>query len=119
VDTPAEKAAAAIAKAETKKQAKICKVCGGPLKACQTGFPPAVPGDGMADDFTPAQVGFPASCPAVTVPPGPSTAAVPCSATVTTLEDLIRCVDCVTEFKVDCIERAKVPGFGALPAECN
>jgi hypothetical protein len=117
--SPAQKAAADIAKAETKKQGKICKACGGPGGACATGFPPDVPGDSLADDFTPAQIGFPARCPSVTVPPGPSTAAVPCAGAVSTLEDLIRCVDCVTEYKVDCIERAKVPAYGALPAECN
>jgi hypothetical protein len=116
--SPAEKAAVAIAKAESKKIAAICKKCGGPGGACQTTIGP-VPGDGIADDFTPAQIGFAASCPAVTVPPGPSTPAIPCSAAITTLEDVIVCVDCVSEFKADCVERAQVPEFGPVPTECN
>jgi hypothetical protein len=68
---------------------------------------------------TPAAIGFPASCAAVTVPPVPSRPATPCGGTVTTLADLITCVDCVSEFKVDCIDSAARPQFAVYPCECR
>jgi hypothetical protein len=97
------KAEPAITKAESKKIAKICKACGGPDKTC----------DGV-DDFTPAQIGFPANCPSVTIPGGAA-----CGGAVTTLQDLVDCVDCVSEFKADCLDPLPVPSVVAYPAECN
>lgn len=95
---------AAIAKAETKKDSTICKACGGADKAC-----------GGGDDFTPAQIGFPTTCPAVTVPTtGPA-----CGGPITDLQSIVDCLDCVTEFKVDCVDRAQVPEFIGYPSECG
>ena len=103
-DCPAAdgKAADAIAKAESKKVAAICKACGGADKTC-----------GGADDFTPADIGFVTSCPNVTPPGAPS-----CGGAIATLQDVVNCVDCATEFKVDCATLAAVPGFTAYPPEC-
>ena len=114
--TAARKAADAIAKAEGKKIAKICKACGGAGKACQTAIG-SVPGDGLADDLAPSAIyNAVFSCDAVQVPGGQDCGAI---GLVDTLEKLIECVDCVTEFKVDCMDRAQVPGFVGYPAECN
>jgi hypothetical protein len=112
------KAAAAIAKAETKKISAICKACGGADKACDAtvvavSAPPVV-GSGGSDDLTPAAIGFAAQCPSVTVPGGSS-----CGQTITTLADLVECVDCVTEFKADCVDALQVPQSAAYPTECN
>ncbi len=98
------KASAAIAKSEARKQFNICRACGGTDQACD--------GNG---DLTPAAIGFVSSCPAVTVPGGAS-----CAGPVNTLTELVACVDCVTEFKVDCVDRAAVPWSSAgYPGECN
>ncbi len=98
------KAAAAIAKAETKKRATICKACGGADKLC----------NGVGD-IAPATIGFPAQCPASTIPGGAS-----CAGAVTVLSDLVDCVDCINEFAVDCADRSAVPAFvSPYPAECN
>lgn len=114
--TAARKAADAIAKAEGKKIAKICKSCGGAGKACQTAIG-SVAGDGLADDLAPSAIyNAVFSCDAVQVPGGQDCGAI---GLVDTLEKLVECVDCVTEFKVDCMDRAQVPGFTAYPAECN
>jgi hypothetical protein len=98
------KAAAAIAKAETKKRATICKACGGADKLC----------NGVGD-LAPATIGFPAQCPAATIPGGAA-----CAGTVTSLTDLVDCVDCINEYAVDCADRSAVPAFvPTYPAECN
>ncbi len=98
------KAAGSIATAEARKQFNICRACGGDDETCN--------GTG---DFTPAEIGFVGSCPAVTVPGGGS-----CAGAISTLQDLVDCVDCVTEFKVDCVDQAAVPwNAGSYPAECN
>jgi len=96
------KAAAAIAKAESKKVASICKACGGPDKVC-----------GGADDLTPGAIGFVPTCPAVDPPGAPS-----CAGAIGTLQDLVTCVDCVSEFRTDCATFAAVPGLAAYPPEC-
>ena len=100
------KAGEKIAKAESKKVAKICKACGTESL------------DGLtcvAGGFTPAQIGFPALCPSVTVPfGGPA-----CGGAITSLSDLVRCVDCVTEFKVDCLDALSRPDQVAYPPECE
>ncbi|HEY2386094.1 MAG TPA: hypothetical protein VGK30_03970 [Candidatus Binatia bacterium] len=102
------KAQAAIDKAKAKSDGAICKACGGADKLC----------DGNAD-IDPATLGFPSSCPPVTVP-GTSTQA--CGGAITTMAQLRDCLDCVTEFKIDCISLAAAQGFPsapAYPAECN
>ncbi len=99
----AGKAAPAIAKAESKKRAGICKTCGGGDRLC-----------GGGDDLTPATIGFAATCPSVTVPGGPA-----CGGPVTTLTQLVDCVDCVTEYKADCLDALAAPGLKSYPAECN
>ncbi|MEO7438330.1 MAG: hypothetical protein ABI080_22835, partial [Candidatus Binatia bacterium] len=80
------KAVAAIDKAEAKKIASICKACGGDDKIC-----------GGQADLTRTQIGFAAHCPAVTIPGGSA-----CGGPINTMQDIVDCVDCVTEFKVDC-----------------
>jgi len=92
-----------IARAESRAAARICKACGGRDRAC-----------GGADDFVPAAIGFPAECPAVTVPRG-----AVCTGPVTTLRDLIACVGCVTSSRAGCLSAVTVPWAGPYPAECN
>ena len=75
--------------------------------------------------LTPGDIGFMLTCPAVTIP-GPG--GIDCGTlddldgapdVVDSLRELIQCVDCVTEFKVDCMDRAQVPALVTYPAECN
>jgi hypothetical protein len=108
------KAEFAIAKAEAKKINSICKACGGggdkkPQDGhCET---PASALDPQAG------IGFVPTCPAVQVPGGLDCGAI---GTVDTLDKLIACIDCVTEFKVDCADRSAVPAFiPQYPPECN
>ncbi len=101
--SPARKTADKIATAEGKAIGKVCKACGGPDALCN--------GTG---DLTPAAIGSAPTCPNVTVPGGAS-----CGGAITTLTDLVDCSFCVTEFKVDCMDRAQVPGLVVYPAECN
>lgn len=107
-DTDA-KTAAKIAQAEQKKIAAICKACGAGGDA---------DGNGACDlpggAFTPAAIGFEPDCPDRTVPGAPTS----CAATVTDLGALIACVDCVTEFAVDCATDLSAPAAIAYPAEC-
>jgi hypothetical protein len=42
-----------------------------------------------------------------------------CDGTITGMQSLIACVDCVTEFKVDCATFATVPALAAYPPECG
>jgi hypothetical protein len=97
---PDPKAAATITTASSKRDAAIMKACRHPDKT----------------PFGPADIGFPAVCMDVT-PPGET----PCGKPVdgSSLQDLIDCVGCVTEFKVECTDRAAVPAFAAYPPECN
>ncbi len=100
------KAGAAIAKAESKKVAKICRACGTRSLDGVTCPAPA---------FTAEEVGFAAHCPAVTVPfGGPA-----CGASVASLNDLVACVDCITEFKVDCMDALARPDQVGYPPECD
>jgi hypothetical protein len=118
VGSPPQKAIVAIAKAETKAVNAVCKACGGTDQRCdQTvttlhGAP--IVGTNGGDDFTPATIGFLPSCPLVKVPDG-----VFCDQPVATLADLVECVDCVSAFKVGCMDRARVPSFEPYPCECN
>lgn len=108
------KTAAALAKAETKKIAAICKACGGPEKRCDAAIGP-VPGSGGSDDLGPAAIGFAASCPDPTPPGAPAS----CAAPIATLADLVGCVDCVAAFASDCPAALAVPALTAYPAECT
>jgi hypothetical protein len=92
----------AIAKAQSKSDAGICKACGGPDKVC-----------GGGDDQTVSAIGFP-NCPAVTIPGGAA-----CGGAVNTLQDIVNCVDCVNEFKDDCVDPLSIPSQRTYPAECN
>jgi hypothetical protein len=124
-------AATKIAKAESKKIAKICKACGGEEKACDdvvATVNPGVPaiggtgGTGVDADFTADDIlgTGPFNCPAVTVPPGPSRPAVACGGPIVTLADLIFCLDCVTEYKVDCLDPNRIDqAFIGYPSQCN
>jgi hypothetical protein len=99
------KAGLKIAKAEAKKVSSICK-------ACDTDSVDGISCTGQT--FSPAQIGFSTTCPPVTVPNGGPA----CSASITTLNDLVKCVDCVTEFKVDCFDAASRPDQQSYPSEC-
>lgn len=92
----------ALAKAEAKKVATICKACGGADKAC-----------GGGDDLTTAAIGFAASCLAVT-PPG----AASCAGAIADLADAVACLDCVADYATGCLDAAAVPGLVDYPAVC-
>jgi hypothetical protein len=132
ITTKAKKAADAIAKAEGKKITAICKACGGDEQLCDNavgtinpGAPsfPGSGGTGINADFTAADIfagSGPFPCPAVTVPAVPSRPAVSCSFNMVTLADVILCLDCVTEYKADCLDPNRIPeSFVAYPTECN
>jgi hypothetical protein len=95
--------AAAIARAEARKRARICAACGGADTQCNG-----------AGDSTPTQIGFVDTCSAVVVPGGAS-----CAGAVGTLTALVDCVDCVTDFKADCVSALAVPTATSYPGECN
>ena len=59
--------------------------------------------------LTPSEIGFPNACPAV----------AGCGGPVTDVASLIACVDCVTEFKVDCEVPLAVPTYAPYPAACT
>jgi hypothetical protein len=92
-----------LTRAEEKKVAYICKSCGGADRLCN--------GNG---DLAPSDIGFPSSCPAVTVPGGSS-----CAGSVGTLSQLVDCVDCVATFDDRCVDAAAVPGQTAYPSQCG
>jgi hypothetical protein len=92
-----------IAKAAAKRDAAICAACGGSDKRC-----------GGNDDFTPAEIGFPAQCPDVAVPGG-----LRCGRTIVTLTDVTGCLDCLTRYVVGCADRQRVPEYGPYPDECR
>ncbi len=58
--------------------------------------------------FTPGDIGFVSQCPDL----------ASCAAPTTDLASLIACVDCVTEFKVDCAVPLAVPTFVPYPGDC-
>jgi hypothetical protein len=108
-DTDA-KTADKIARAEQKKVHAICQACGAGGDADKDAAC-----DVPAGAFSPTAIGFEPDCPDVTVPGSPTS----CAVTVSTLANLIDCVDCVTEFAVDCAAALGVPAQTAYPAECN
>lgn len=96
-----EKYLPAIARAEAKREAAICKACGGADQTC-----------GTMDDLTPGAIGFPSTC--RDGAGGPS-----CGGSITDLTSLASCVGCITEFDTDCTDRLVVPGLTPYPDECN
>jgi hypothetical protein len=104
----AAKAQPAIAKAASQKDAAIAKACCGKNKTCNAGD------TGADKDFSVAEIGLWTQCNPVTVPGGSS-----CGGAITDMRSLIDCVDCVTEFEVDCADRSAVSSLAAYPPECN
>jgi hypothetical protein len=105
------KAQATIAVAEAKMVGSICKACGGGGDN--------KPADGRCDTgggLAPEAIGFPPICPALQTPEGGDCGG---GGAIDTLDRLIACIACVTEFKVDCADRSAVPGFIQYPQECN
>lgn len=102
------KAAAKIAKAEAKLREKVCTACGGEDEACGglTG--------GQPNDVTPAEFGFPASCPSVTVPGGQE-----CGLAIDGTQDALDCMVCLSDFKADCATAAGVAQLVSYPAVCD
>lgn len=89
-------------------------------KAC-AGKDKAFGGSGATNlDFPADAIGQVFNCSNLTVPNGgPACAGVTGRGPITTLQDLVNCIQCVTEFKVDCTDRIAAPATGALFAECN
>lgn len=96
-------AAAKLGRIQAKMQQKICKICGGGSRAC-----------GGNDDLTPTQIGFASTCPDVTIPGGSA-----CGGAVTTLSQLVSCLDCVGRHRAICLDRLAAPGITTYPPECN
>src|SRR5262245_27790427 len=62
---------------------------------------------------TPALLGAPPSCPAVSVPGGAA-----CGGPIVTLTDLVACAVCLAGHVAECADHAAVPQFVAYPPEC-
>ncbi len=110
------KTAAAIAKAEQKKVAAICKACGAGGDADKNS---QCDSPGTAFGLA-TIVNTPYSCLDVTVPGGEDCGAI----AVSDLASYVHCIDCVLEYKADCTsaagsgDTAPVNDF-AYPTECN
>jgi hypothetical protein len=96
------KAFDAIAKAEATKVKNICKACGGADKLC----------DGVAD-VPVASIGFTPTCTNVQVPGGQNCGGI---GAVSTVDKLVQCVDCVTEYHVDVLDGA---AHWEFPSTCT
>jgi hypothetical protein len=99
---PDASAARTLARLEINLQRSICRKCGGADQLC-----------GGGDDLTPAAIGFAATCPNVTIPAGAS-----CGGPITTLTELVTCLDCVGQFDSDCVTRLAAPAVVSYPPEC-
>lgn len=99
---PDAKATRALTRLQRRFERSLCRRCGGADKLC-----------GGIDDLTPAAIGFAASCPNVTIPGGAS-----CGGVITTLTDLVTCLECVGHFDSECITRLAAPQVASYPAEC-
>ncbi len=99
------KAAEALAQAEAKRTASICKACGGGDGAC-----------GGGDDLAVSAIGVPSACPGVVVPGGQDCGAI---GAIDSVAELDACLGCVARFAVTCADRAAVPGFASYPPECG
>jgi hypothetical protein len=93
----------AITRAVTKATSRICGACGGPDFAC-----------GGGDDLTRLDIGFPTTCPDVTVPGGTA-----CGGPVNDLQDIVNCLTCVTQYTTSCMDRLGVLGLASYPADCE
>ena len=111
----------AIKKAEQKKIASICRACGGGGDADKNGVCDTLPGFPLASIVT-----TPFICPDWTVPSnavhpgGLDCGDIP----VTDVQSYIQCIDCMLEFKADCMTDAGVgdtdPALGIdYPLECS
>ena len=116
---PAGKATIAIQSAEQKKIAAICKACGAGGDADKNSVCDTPPGFALADIIAPADLPF--DCPDVQVPPDAvHPAGENCNAiTVTDLQSYINCIDCVAEFKVDCMTHAGQGDANGVPGDGN
>jgi hypothetical protein len=94
----------AIQKAKDKYDAATCKACG-------TGKPCDI----TQSPFTKADIGFAPLCPPVVIP-GIGGHTCDFARTLVSLEDVRDCVECVTEFKVDCATVAAARGFPQVPS---
>ena len=127
-----------IDKATTKLSTDIAKACGGkdkafagfctknPNQACTTDTDCTTAGDkcsvsGSANlDFSADAIGELFNCSNLTVPgASASCAGVSGRGPISTLKELVDCIACVTEFKIDCTTRLANPSAGALFPECN
>jgi len=100
---PDEKNNIAITKAVTKATNRLCAACGGPDLTCGTG-----------DDLTRLEIGFPTTCPDVSVPGGTA-----CGGAVNDLQDIVNCLGCVTQYTTTCMDRLGVLGLASYPADCE
>jgi len=91
------KALEALARAEGKAVAAICKACGGDDRAC-----------GGEDDVKLESIGFAAECPVVSS----------CWRPIADFEDVLGCIDCFAELQSDCADRNAVPGLAEYPVAC-
>lgn len=91
-----------ITSAHQKLLAAICTNCGGPDRLC-----------GTADDVTPAEIGFTASCPDVTLPGGSG-----CGGSISSLAALAECVECISDFGTGCGDAINVPWSAPYPQSC-
>ncbi len=122
------KSVAKINKLEAKKVAAICKACGGGGDGDKDQLCDAVEAD-IGGGVMPTLgdiVSLPYVCPNVSVPPNAvHPAGLNCgNPDVDTLQEYIDCIDCVLEFKADCLSASAVgdgnPGAGiGYPGECN
>ncbi len=103
------KTQAAIDKAQGKAFAAGCKACGG------TGDTDANGSCDSAGLDPQVSIGASAKCPSVQIPGGQNCGTI---GALTTLDKLLQCEACVTEFKVDCITPLTVPQDQAYPSQC-
>ncbi len=96
-----QKTVDAIEKARVKMESAVCKACGGPDKLC----------DGV-DDLTPAAIGFADPCPLLQVG---GSAGLP----VTTLGELVECLETQNVVRTDCTDKAALPYDVAYPSTCS
>ena len=100
---PDVKTARALARLETGLQQSLCRKCGGGDRRC-----------GGGDDLTPAAIGFAADCPNVTIPAGAS-----CGGAITTLTELVACLECVGQFDSECLTRLAAPAVVSYPPNAS
>jgi hypothetical protein len=80
----------------------VCKACGGDDRTCNG-----------VEDQQPGDLGASTECPDVQIPGGAA-----CGGPIATLNDLVDCVLCVTEFKATCLDALTVPELKSYPSEC-